>query len=49
MSVERGKLKKLIFFDLPPSSDIFEKKPENIKHVTHKYAWICMYLFHFKK
>ena len=45
MSVESGRSKKLSFFDLPPSTDIFEKKAKNIKQVTHKYPWIYMYLY----
>ena len=45
------------FFDLSHSTDIIEKKyknknknkNKNKKHITHKYVWICMYFFHFKK
>ena len=49
MSVEGGRLKKLSFFDLPLSTDIIEKQHKNKNYVTHKCAWIYMYLYLPKK
>ena len=49
MSVEGGRSKKLRFFDLPPFTDLFEKKAKYIRQITSQISMDLHVPLSFKK